>query len=179
MDSLQVKYKNLKAQTKKKLSNNRAESMKTGGGSANLENVNELQFGFKDVQISGLINHFDSDGIISYATNSVVQFESEVIHPIEVANVDNTSEKATVAAILTAPERGNALISRFAKPKTPKNVEADPELVSMRKRKIELEVELLELQIKNEKIKAKKDELELLKLRRDLGFEAQDEPDDI
>lgn len=61
LKSLQDKYKNEKKLAKQRLSQNKSEMRKTGGGTFEMDCTED--FGFSQEQISGLTNKFDSDFI--------------------------------------------------------------------------------------------------------------------
>lgn len=186
----------MKTHAKKKLSSNRIEMLKTGGGSADLQKVDDYSaFNFRPVQIEGLANLYDSnaiDGNGSDANVSTYQvFEvSDSQNVTQQSNGPNSSvhcsesaEVATVTAILTTPKTGNAMMDRFSKPRTPKTVvEMNPELLELRKRKAELEVQFLEIQIKKAEMEAEmvkttteKNKLKIAKLRKELNLPAEDQ----
>lgn len=184
VDSLMTKFKNLKATKKSKLSKDRREILKTGGGTADLSSSsNDVDaFNFRSMQIEGLGNTFDSDGIVnnpSVPASTVEQ--SQIVHEQQdhtIVILEPTGEPTTCAAILTTPNTGNKVMSRFAKPKTPKTpIESDPDIIRLRKRKAELEVAILENQLENtelekEKVKVEieKNKLKIAKIRYDLGL---------
>lgn len=60
LQNLKDKYNNEKKNAKARMSANKKEMMKTGGGSAQVVNI-EDDFGFSVKQINGLTNKFDSD----------------------------------------------------------------------------------------------------------------------
>lgn len=173
------KFKNMKSKKKAQLSHDRREIKETGGGKAKLtSNNNEVDaYGFRPMQIEGLGNKFDSDGVVLLDPEDVEVVAGELVGPDAVV-IEPTVEMPSGAAILTTPNTANKIVSRFMKSnnrKTP--VEMDPELVELRKRKAELEVKLLEKQLENaemEKEKTKteidKNKLKISKLRIDLGL---------
>ena len=69
MQNLKDKYNNEKKLAKARLTANKKEIMKTGGGTAQIFDEEE-NFGFSSIQIEGLTNRFDSD------TN---QFDSDLL----------------------------------------------------------------------------------------------------
>lgn len=73
--SVKTKYEDLKKNLKKKLSKNKIETFKTGGGTANIQpltSVEEILLSFLPSTIQGLPSIFDSDRILGIYINLYV-----------------------------------------------------------------------------------------------------------
>jgi hypothetical protein len=144
LKNLQDKYKNEKKLAKQRISENREEMMKTGGGSAKIsDEIGGFQFSEK--QISGLGNKFDSD----------MADEDEEIYEIEVVEeqADVKFEQETPKTVKrTLPLRTHP---NFSNKKMKTSIIHD-EFYEAKLEGIKLDNELKRIQIEKAKLELKK-----------------------
>lgn len=184
IDQLKIKWKNLTTASKGAARARKLSLKKTGGGPYEKpDGIIDDAIDIDPIEVDGLENEFDSDAVFSRntsrATSTVtsVQQETDSTDAVlenddEVVGGTSTAGQPTLAAILTTPGTGNALVNRFARqPRTPRApvVVTDPEVFDLRKRKLQLEVKLLERQIKISELDEEEKKLKIDKLRRELG----------
>lgn len=149
VNQLKVKYKNLKAETKKQLASNSKEMMKTGGGSASIDLSNDFEFSEK--QISGLVNPFDSDNIEieDFADNSIAESQPEHVpeSPSEMKSKIFVPKKKRMALkqndLVTIKEEGMKLDNQL-KREMIRKTGLENDLLELQKKKVRLEITKLE-----------------------------------
>jgi len=156
-EQLRTKYKNLKVESKKKLSANAREIQKTGGEPAILDLTND--FDISETEISGFNNRFDSDSNKGLKNS---QIKTEFLDDDDM-ELNNETEKE-----IYNPDAMELNSS------TPKNINKVPrstkrrrleDLVSIKKEGIKVEIELKRIMIAKAKMKMELMQLQKEKLR--------------
>lgn len=162
LQNLKDKYNNEKKLAKARLTANKKETFKTGGGTAKITD-DEENFGFSHKQINGLPNKFDCDAEEVYLIQEETEdFDYGATEDTNLIETDKTTLKRPISPSFPTPAKYSNKKMRMS--------EAKEALMKSKLEASELDSKYKQLLIEKSELEKKKLQLEIQKLEKEMNL---------